>query len=285
MSNLWAAKIYWLVRRFDVDNGHPPEDCRSRHRGRGVDAAVAGYGADIVSYLGLWLLLARLAPVTTGVHRARLAVVLGVSCEDACALAVDMLRAPHPTVAAALGAWSRVPVTTAVPVTLDELPDQAGLDLWASQHTRGLVERFPLQVNSLTALVLATALVLQPRWTEKCAPTKTGCSNSTAGCRPSSTRTPRGLSPSPSRSARTVSTSSVSLSHWKSRRSMWGALPTRSSLSSTRARLGGRAAVPIRDLTVRSRGVAEPGQYTGPSVLPRFLLPDSFHELAVGTDL
>ncbi|WP_156616803.1 hypothetical protein [Mycobacterium sp. 852014-52144_SCH5372336] len=118
-----------------------------------------------ISYLGLWLLVARFAPVATGAHRARLPEVLGVSCDEAAALAADLLDAPHPTVAAALGAWSRSPATATPPVTLDELPDQEGLDHWASEHTRGLIEQFPLQVDPLTALVLATALVLQPRWT------------------------------------------------------------------------------------------------------------------------
>ncbi|BBY44161.1 hypothetical protein BST21_17800 [Mycolicibacterium celeriflavum] len=118
-----------------------------------------------ISYLGLWLLLARFAPVATSAHRARLAEALGVSCEEAAALAAGLLDAPHPTVSAALGAWSRSPATATLPVALDELPDQAGLDRWAFEHTRGLIERFPLQVDPLTQLVLATALVLQARWT------------------------------------------------------------------------------------------------------------------------
>ena len=118
-----------------------------------------------ISYLGLWLLLARFAPIATGAHRARLSEVLGVSCEDAAALAAGLLDAPHPTVAVALGAWSRSPVTATLPVALDELADQAGLDRWASERTRGLIERFPLLIDPLTELVLATALVLQPRWT------------------------------------------------------------------------------------------------------------------------
>lgn len=120
-----------------------------------------------ISYLGLWLLLARFAPVAIGAHRARLAEALGISCEEAAAQAADLLDAPHPTIAAALGAWSRSRVTMELPFALDELPDQAGLDSWASEHTRGLIDRFPLQVDPLTDLVLATALVLQPRWTEK----------------------------------------------------------------------------------------------------------------------
>ncbi|OBG23475.1 hypothetical protein A5765_18730 [Mycolicibacterium celeriflavum] len=118
-----------------------------------------------ISYLGLWLLLARFAPAATGAHRARLAEALGVSCEEAAALAAGLLDAPHGTVAAALGAWSRSPATATLPVALDELPDQAELDRWASEHTRGLIERFPVQIYALTELVLATALVLQPRWT------------------------------------------------------------------------------------------------------------------------
>lgn len=120
-----------------------------------------------ISYLGLWLLLARFASVVTDPHRARLSEVLGVSCEDATALAAGLLDAPHPTVAAALGAWSRSQLATRLPLALDEMPDQAGLDSWASEHTRGLIERFPIEIDELTQLVLATALVLQPRWTEK----------------------------------------------------------------------------------------------------------------------
>ncbi len=118
-----------------------------------------------ISYCGLWLLLARLAPVATGSDRVRLEDVLGVSCEEAAEVAARLLDAPHPTIAAAVGAWSRSPATTLPGLVLDELPGQAGLDRWASARTRGLIERFPLEINPLTELVLATALVLQPRWT------------------------------------------------------------------------------------------------------------------------
>ena len=118
-----------------------------------------------ISYCGLWLLLARLAPAASSTQRARLEEALGVSCDEAVAVASRLLDAPHPTVAAALGAWSRSRATTVPGLALDELPDQAGLDRWASEHTRGLIERFPLTVDPLTELVLATALVLQPRWT------------------------------------------------------------------------------------------------------------------------
>jgi hypothetical protein len=122
-----------------------------------------------VSYAGLWLLLARLAPVASDTHRARLAEVLGVSCDDAAALTAELVAAPHPTVATAFGAWSRFPVKARLPVVPDELPDQAGLDRWAAEHTRGLIEQFPLQIDAATLLVFATALVLQPRWTAELA--------------------------------------------------------------------------------------------------------------------
>ncbi|MFG1931751.1 hypothetical protein ACGFK1_14015 [Mycobacterium sp. NPDC048908] len=120
-----------------------------------------------VSYAGLWLLLARLAPVASDNHRGRLAEALQTSCEAAASQATDLLAAPHPTIAAALGAWSRFPVNAALPVVLDALPDQGRLDRWAAEHTRGLIERFPIEIDSETMLVLATALVLQPRWSSE----------------------------------------------------------------------------------------------------------------------
>jgi hypothetical protein len=120
-----------------------------------------------VSHAGLWLLLARLAPVASGTHRTRLAEVLGTSCDDAAVLAADLMAAPHPGVAAALGAWSRVPVTAKLAVVPDALPDQAGLDRWAAEHTRGLIDRFPLSIEPATALVFATALFLQTGWRDE----------------------------------------------------------------------------------------------------------------------
>lgn len=117
------------------------------------------------SFAGLWLLLAGLAPIASETHGRALVEALGVPSDTAAALSADLLAAPHPTIAAALGAWSRVPVTATLPVVLGPLPDQAGLDQWASEHTRGLIERFPVQINPATLLVFATALVLQPRWT------------------------------------------------------------------------------------------------------------------------
>lgn len=128
-----------------------------------VDTATA----PAVSYFGLWLLLARLAPVASGSRSAALHETIGVSCDGAAALAVELLAAEHPTIATAFGAWSRKAVTEVLPVPLGPMPDQAGLDRWADEHTRGLIKQFPAQVDPETLLVFATALVLEPRWLEE----------------------------------------------------------------------------------------------------------------------
>ena len=128
-----------------------------------VDTATA----PAVSYAGLWLLLAHLAPVASGTHRAALGEAIGTSCDEAAAVAGELLSAPHPTLATALGAWSRVELETTLAVALEAMPDQAGLNRWASEHTRGLIKTFPVAVSPETLLVFATALVLEPRWSEK----------------------------------------------------------------------------------------------------------------------
>ncbi|MGV1089497.1 MAG: hypothetical protein ACOYBX_16075 [Mycobacterium sp.] len=123
--------------------------------------------APAVSYAGLWLLLAHLAPVATDNHRAAIAEALGISCEDAARLAGELLEAPHATIATALGAWSRVTLETKLAVDLEAMPDQSGLDRWAAEHTRGLIKEFPIQISPEIGLIVATALVLQPRWIEE----------------------------------------------------------------------------------------------------------------------
>jgi hypothetical protein len=60
-----------------------------------------------------------------------------------------------------------VELTKGLPIMLDPLPDQAGLDAWADEHTRGLIKEFPLEIDERTLLVLASALVVTPRWSEQ----------------------------------------------------------------------------------------------------------------------
>ena len=123
--------------------------------------------ATAVSYAGLWLLLAHLAPVATDTHREAITEAIGISCEQAAALAGELLTAPHATIATALGAWSRLALTADLAVPIEMMPDQAGFDRWAADHTRGLIKNFPIGIGPQTLLVVATALVLQPRWTEE----------------------------------------------------------------------------------------------------------------------
>lgn len=131
------------------------------------DSLVDTATATAVSYAGLWLLLAHLAPVASDNHREAIAEALGISCDEAAALAEELLTAPHSTIATALGAWSRVALNTKVAVALEAMPDQAGLDRWATDHTRGLINEFPIDVSPETMLIVATALVLQPRWAKE----------------------------------------------------------------------------------------------------------------------
>mgnify|MGYP006268599285 CR=1 FL=1 len=123
--------------------------------------------APAVSYAGLWLLLAHLAPLASGTRRQALAEAIGISCEQAAALAQELLRAPHKTIATALGAWSQVDVDITLAVPIEAMPDQAGLDRWAAENTRDLIKHFPLKLTPEMLLVFATAVVLQPQWTDK----------------------------------------------------------------------------------------------------------------------
>lgn len=125
---------------------------------------LAGDEAQAVSYAGLWLLLASYAPVVTDAAAFR--SVFGLTPEQAKEAANRLLAEPHPTVAAALGGWLRPGVALGgeLPVALDALPSQEALDRWAAERTRGLINSFPIKLDPLTLLVLASALVLTPRW-------------------------------------------------------------------------------------------------------------------------
>ena len=120
--------------------------------------------SPVISYAGLWLLLASLAPVAA----TETDEILGLNRADARATALRLLEAPHPTIGAAVAGWLRpgVQLTKGLPVVLDPLPEQAGLDAWAEENTRGLIKEFPLEIDAQTLIVLASALVVTPRWSE-----------------------------------------------------------------------------------------------------------------------
>lgn len=120
----------------------------------------------LISYTGLWLLLALVAPAAEG--RA-ITEALGCPPEEAREVAEKLIAEAHPTVAAALGAWLAdwVEPTTPLPVAVESLPNQETLDAWAAEHTRGLVQTLPVTVRPETMLLLATALVTTTKWSEQ----------------------------------------------------------------------------------------------------------------------
>lgn len=120
--------------------------------------------AGAVSYAGLWLLLASLSPAARDTDEFR--SIFGLGTDETADAVGRLLEDLPPNVAAALGAWvaKDITLTGALPLALEELPSQAGLDAWASEKTRGLIDTFPIDVEPATALVLASALVLTPRW-------------------------------------------------------------------------------------------------------------------------
>ncbi|MGZ4785172.1 MAG: hypothetical protein ACXV5S_05840 [Acidimicrobiales bacterium] len=148
-------------------------------------ALVAGYTSrfaagqldehSIGSGLGVWLLLALLAPAVDGDDRARLEELLGTDADDAARRAAALLARPHPAVRTAVALWDRAELTTAAfaqwEATLPEglerapMPTQAEADAWASRHTLGMIPTFPLDIDARTLLVLASALATDVTWT------------------------------------------------------------------------------------------------------------------------
>ncbi len=132
---------------------------------------VIGDGHHVSSPLGAWLLLALCSPAASGPDAAKLADVLGADSAEAAATAADLLGDPPALVAAAAAVWSAPGAGNRdwlaglpPPVTQGEVPDQDTVDRWAREHSFGLIERFPLQVDDLVYLLLATALATKVSW-------------------------------------------------------------------------------------------------------------------------
>ncbi|MFE9190240.1 hypothetical protein ACFYL6_11565 [Micromonospora sp. NPDC007208] len=138
--------------------------------------ATAGDRHHVASPLGAWLLLAVAATAAADPDpdATELARALGTDLPSAAEVARALLDAPHPLVGSATALWHRsgqgdggpaawragLPTTTEVGV----LPDQAGLDGWAREHTLGLIETFPLRVGPDVVLALASALATRVSW-------------------------------------------------------------------------------------------------------------------------
>ncbi|HEX3923711.1 MAG TPA: hypothetical protein VHY31_15600 [Streptosporangiaceae bacterium] len=135
--------------------------------------AVAGTGHQVLSPLGAWLLLALLGPASSEETRPGLNAALGCDVAGAAELAAGLLTDPHPVVPAAAAVWHAAGVTGAVArwlaglpaaVETGPVPDQAGADRWARDHTLGLIKEFPVRIDPSVWLVAATALATRVSW-------------------------------------------------------------------------------------------------------------------------
>jgi hypothetical protein len=126
----------------------------------------------VASPLGLWLLLALVGTATEGAVRRDLETVLGTRVDDAAARARALLSDPHPAVSAVAAVWDRElgPAFDEWARTLPDvvergpIPNQAQANAWAQVRTNGLIDEFPLQIDELTRLVLASALAAHITW-------------------------------------------------------------------------------------------------------------------------
>lgn len=129
----------------------------------------------MASALGCWLLLALAGPASTGADREVLGDVLGCDIDVAASAAAGLLASPHPLVASAAAVWTarlaplddnfeRWRASLPPEVSTGMLPDQAGLDSWAREHTFGLIDQFPITRTPDLYLVLASALATKVSW-------------------------------------------------------------------------------------------------------------------------
>ncbi|MDT5114688.1 MAG: hypothetical protein QOE30_427, partial [Mycobacterium sp.] len=126
----------------------------------------------VASPLGLWLLLALLGPASEGAARRDLEAVLGTTVDDAAGRARTLLSEPHPAVSAVAAVWDRElgPAFDEWARTLPDvvergpMPNQAQANAWAQTRTNGLIAEFPLQIDELTRLMLASALAADITW-------------------------------------------------------------------------------------------------------------------------
>lgn len=137
-------------------------------------------GHAVASPLGLWMLLALAGSATHGIARRDLEAVLGTTVDDAAARAEALLSEPHPAVSALSAVWDRDlgPAFDAWVRTLPDVvergpvPDQEQADAWARARSHGLIDRFPLQLDALTRLVLASVLATDIGWAQPLGTTK-----------------------------------------------------------------------------------------------------------------
>jgi hypothetical protein len=131
-------------------------------------------GGSVSCALGVWLLLAACAPAAQGSDRAALEEALGCSSDEAARLLAAFVAAPPPALKAALAVWVRITDARdevaswvrGLPDGVESgfMPSAAEADAWAERETLGLIHRFPVKIDELTRIVLASALATKVSW-------------------------------------------------------------------------------------------------------------------------
>jgi serine protease inhibitor len=125
-----------------------------------------------------WPLLALLAHAAEGQGRKELEHAVGVPAGDGRIGALELLGLLREMAAvrSALGIWaadecpldpawtSGLPSGTVGRLSGDAVVDKLLLDSWAREHTDGLIDKMPIEINDEMLLVLAAAMSVRTRW-------------------------------------------------------------------------------------------------------------------------
>lgn len=121
------------------------------------------------------MLLALCSTIGDGRARSDLEEILAADADEAAELTGRLLADPHPLVGCAVGLWdseeegiteSFLAWKRGLPseVQIGGIPTQAELDLWAERNTMGIIRTFPVEVDPLTVLIMASALATRVTW-------------------------------------------------------------------------------------------------------------------------
>ncbi len=145
-----------------------------RRIGPAVLAGAGVGGNSVSSALGIWLLLAACAPTAGGAERAALEETLGCPAAEAADELAAFLADPPAALASAVALWVRAGdgneavggFLAGLPPEVEAgfMPTQAEADRWTEERTLGLIGTFPVAIDSLTRLILASVLATRVSW-------------------------------------------------------------------------------------------------------------------------
>jgi hypothetical protein len=149
-----------------------PRDAIARYATKFHEALGPVHSA--ASPLGAWILLALVAPLSTGSEREELEQVLGLPIDEACTYAKRLVATHHPAVASAVALWfAPYAQVEEIGAWLDTMPRAVArgpiptpeeCDAWARRVTLGMIETMPVAPVPGSAFLLATALATQFKW-------------------------------------------------------------------------------------------------------------------------